>query len=591
MAATRILIACLLVMLAGSPGGAQQPAAGTIWRAAEDGASISPHGRQVAYIDWDTGDIAVHTVARDTSWRLTNNNAWATNNGWAEGPLVFAPEGDRIAHTFSNPRGGDPYRFELRVASFADSIQRVLDTLPPDAPGLAAFDWHSEAGILYSVTWADLSSELRIVHPAERVPRTIVRRRAGMGVPWSGLITPDGRRIIYIAGGRLYGATLHRPGERDLGLDAEVLLGWHRGGRALLFHATREGVTGNWLVPFNDDGVGGSPVLLQATNAGVVPGGSANGTVHYVERAESPRLYVVNGFLDGDSAAADPVALTSVSDGVAGNASWSPDGGRLAYTLRVPNRPEHRIMVAAGDGSSPHEILRTSDHNLVTGLAWSVDGTSLVLAGRGQSRASAWIGRIDPATGAVRKLASVPTLAVATGPCGSTAYVQAAAAGDTTVDIVVLDNDEAQPRVLATFLVREYPRAISVSPDGKWVAVIRPVANRAASILQLLSVRGGESRVVARLERPNAFDLNLGTVPWSADGNSVLVLARIGGALRFHTVHVSSGAITPLPFGPRRASRTHPALHPGGGRIVYVDGAARAELKAVRLGESPPGGP
>lgn len=331
-------------------------------------------------------------------------------------------------------------------------------------------------------------------------------------------------------------------------------------------------------------------MLLHATNPGVVPGGRASGAVHYVEPAEAQRLYAATDFIDSTDRV-DPVTLTSVSDGAAGNPTWSRDGARVAYTLRVPNRPVHRIVVAAADGSSPREVFRTADHNLVTGLSWSADGASLVLAGRGQSRASAWIGRIDVSTGSVRKLVTVPTLAVATGPGRNVAYVQAAAAGDTTVDVVFLDSDAAQARVLATFLVREYPRAISVSPDGKWVAVIRPVANRSVSLLQLLSVRGGDSRIVARLERPDAFDLNLGTIPWTADGNAVIVLARTGGRLRFHRVHIGSGALSPLSFGPKRATRTHPALHPDGRQVVYVDGVLRAELKAMLLQEPPPGQP
>lgn len=240
-----LITACLAAALATSQTGAQQVPVKTLWRAAEDAATISPDGRQVAFIDWNTGDISLYVVARDSSSLLTNYDAWTSNNGWAEGPLVFAPAGDRIAHVFSNPRGGDPYRFELRVVSLIDSIQHVLDTLPPDAPSLAPLDWHSRAGIVYAVTKADLSSELRTVDPAERVPRTIIRRATGEGVPWSGLITPDGSQIVYIAGGKLFKAALDGSGERELGFAAEVLLGWHDGGRGLLFHASRGGVTGN----------------------------------------------------------------------------------------------------------------------------------------------------------------------------------------------------------------------------------------------------------------------------------------------------------------------------------------------------------
>jgi len=311
----------------------------------------------------------------------------------------------------------------------------------------------------------------------------------------------------------------------------------------------------------------------------VLAGGRTSEGVHYREPVETPRLFQASVDVVSGRVLTPPEPMTQAAASAAGNPAWSRDGLRLAFTLRVPNRIVYRIMVSDASGASPREVARVDVR--VVGLDWSADGKFIVLAGRGEARGSSWVGRIDVASGAVERLAPFPATAVSAGPGEQVAYVRAAAPGESQVQVTVLPKPGAAPRVLATYPVEEVPRSLSVSPDGAWVAVMKPVDERRASVLQLLPMAGGLPRDLLRLERPEALEWNLGTIPWTTNGRRLLVMTRRSEQNQFVAVRVDSGERAALPLSAKRIGRQHPALNPDGRRIVYVDGVDRAELKVL----------
>jgi len=577
--ATALTLLASLATAGAPPGRVTLQGARTIWVDAEDGATISPDGKLVAFIDWNSGDLAARELSSGTNRHLTNKGGWEEDRSWAESPLVFSPTGDRIVYPYANARAADPYRYELRLLALHDTVQQVLAVLPADAAFIAPLDWHPEAGILFTTVAADESSELRIVRPDDRSVRVLERRKPRSGVPYHGRLLPDGSAVVYLANGTLHRLSLRGGRSRELGLHAEALLGWSGDGKTLLYHATRGKVTGNWAVSMRDGHPVGQPALVQATAAGVLAGGRTAEGVHYVEPAETPRLFLAGVDLatGGVFAAAAPITLAAGS--AAGNPTWSRDGSRLAYTLKVPNRTVYRVMVANGPRAAPREIARVNLR--VMGLDWSADGKFLVIAGRGEARGSSWVGRITVASGAIERLVQQPTSAVAAGSDAQVAYVRAALAGETTVQVVVLPQPGAPPHVLATFPVAELPRSVSVSPDGEWVAILKPVEGRTASVLQLLPAAGGDPRTVLRLERPDFLEWNLGSIPWTRDGKQLLVMMHRQGKSQLAAVEVSSGRVTPLSLPLDQSGRRQPALHPDGRQVVYVDGVSRADLKLM----------
>ncbi|HSA54194.1 MAG TPA: hypothetical protein VLE53_00765 [Gemmatimonadaceae bacterium] len=578
------VLACLTIgpgTLSTAPAPHNQGAAQgdrTVWDGAGDGATISPDGRLIAFIDWNTSQVAVRDVSTGRERTLTDKGVFAGSVGFPEPYFVFSPGSDRVVFPFGNSRDAEPFRYELRMASVSDTVQRVLATYAPDVAFVAPLDWHETTGLLFTTVAADASSELLILRPDEGTARTLERRDEGAGLIQQGLYTPDGLAVVYLAKGMLHYLTLAGGDARMLGLGAEVLLGWTAGGATLLFHATRGEVTGNWSIGWKDGVPSGEPVLVQRTAAGVLPSGRSVAGVHYREPAVATALLAAE--LDLPSRTISRPQPLALHPGlVAGNPAWSRDGRRLAFTLHVPNRMTHRIMISEGGRASPREIARVDLR--VMGLDWSTDGRFLFVGGRAETRARAWIGRIDVLTGTVERIVSnVPISALAAAGNQQVAFMIAAPAGERTVRLAILPADGGEPRVLTTYLSTELPRSMSVSPDGRWVALVKTL-ERTSSALLLVPTDGGDPRTLLRLERPDRLELNLGSLPWTADGRRVMVLLRQGGERYLGAVDAVSGELTLVPFAPQEAGRRQPALHPDGRFLVYVDGGVRDALRMI----------
>jgi hypothetical protein len=90
---------------------------------------------------------------------------------------------------------------------------------------------------------------------------------------------------------------------------------------------------------------------------------------------------------------------------------------------------------------------------------------------------------------------------------------------------------------------------------------------------------------VLQLRRPDALELNQGSVPWLADGRGVVVLLRREGRRHLAVVRIDSGEIAALSFSPQEGGRRNLALHPDGRHLVYVDDAGRDVLTVMLVAQ------
>lgn len=577
--ATRLPSQAILVLIALSAACAQpapEPAVRTVWPDAQDGAMISPDGKLAAFIDWNVSEVAIRDIAAGTERQLPD----ASSIGFPEPYFVFSPNSDRLVYPFGDNRGGNPFRYELRSIDLASGVHTVLAAFPADVAFVAPLAWHDSTGIVFTRVAADGNSELLILDPVTKNARALQRRGFEAGLVWQALFTRDGNGLVVLANDALAWIDVAAGTERSLGLNAQVLLGWSTDERALLFHAWRGAETGNWSVALSKGVPVAGPLLLQRTSPGVRWAGRGPDGVHYLEPVQTPGLFLAEIDVAAARLISAPQPILPAPGHVAGNPVWSRDGSRLAYTLGIPNRMESRVFVADGLRGVAREIAALDLR--VTGLDWSADGRFIIVGGRALTRDRAWIGRIDVATGSLEKLVmGAPASAVAAGAGEDVFFTQAALAGSRSVHVKHVRGPGAVPRVLATYTINDLPRSMSVAPDGKWVAILKAMPETRASALILVATAGGEPRTVLQLQRPDALELNQGSVPWMADGRMVVVLLRREGRRHLAVVRIDSGEITALPFSPQEGGRRYLALHPDGRQLVYVDGAGRDALKVM----------
>jgi Tol biopolymer transport system component len=100
--------------------------------------TVSPDGRFLSYVDWETGDLALHDFATGGDRRLTNKGTWAQSDEFAEESTI-SRDGKQVAYSWFN--GKD--RYELRTASLPASglvqPRRIFDS--EDVLWIGPYDW------------------------------------------------------------------------------------------------------------------------------------------------------------------------------------------------------------------------------------------------------------------------------------------------------------------------------------------------------------------------------------------------------------------------------------------------------------------
>ncbi len=72
-----------------------------VWAPAMDAeGGISPDGRYLSFVDWDTGDLAVRDLTTGENRRLTNKGTWTENPNEFAGVSIISPDGKQVAYTW-----------------------------------------------------------------------------------------------------------------------------------------------------------------------------------------------------------------------------------------------------------------------------------------------------------------------------------------------------------------------------------------------------------------------------------------------------------------------------------------------------------
>lgn len=90
------------------------------------GGSISQDGRDLAFTDWDTGNLAVRDLATGQNRRLTEHGSWGKSTQYAE-TCAFSHDGKQVAYSWSSSEADtESGTYGLHVVNLENETSRVL---------------------------------------------------------------------------------------------------------------------------------------------------------------------------------------------------------------------------------------------------------------------------------------------------------------------------------------------------------------------------------------------------------------------------------------------------------------------------------
>ena len=219
--------------------------------------TVSPDGRYLSFVDWDTGDLALHDLATGADRRLTNKGSRQQSTDFAEESTI-SPDGGHVAYSwFDTPKN----RYVVRVLTFDGTGAGVPRTIfdNDDVTWIGPYDWSPDGKWLaVALQRKDRTGQIGLLSVANSTLRVL------KSVDWHGTtklaFSPDGKFVAY-------DLAIDDSRQRDVFImstdatreipavthpDEDVILGWSPDGKWLLFASDRGGAMGLWGVAMFD---------------------------------------------------------------------------------------------------------------------------------------------------------------------------------------------------------------------------------------------------------------------------------------------------------------------------------------------------
>jgi len=483
---------------------------------------VSPDGRYLSFIMWDSDNLAIRELGTDRVRPVTSDGIPAGKPGEQyPGDSVFSPDSRQIAYEWCFEEN---FHCVLRVVATAENSTATRRTLYENAEvqSISPTDWSADGRwISVLIGRKDRTAQIGLVNFADGTLRVLKT------VDWAGVgglrFSPDSSVLAYHRSKKEGGFerdifVIAVDGTREVTAAAtpgeDMVLEWTPGGDRLLFASDRGGSMARWSVPV-EGGAPGSRFELVKPDVGEISslGLTRSGVLYYHLEIGGANIYVAQFDTASGQLSSAPIQPVQQFRGLNTLADWSGDGKSLAYVSRRGARPV--LAILSMETGSVRELYPALSY--MAPPSWSPDNRQFIARGA-DLKGRSGIVKIDATTGEA-------SLVVPNEVCSGGSYWAPGSTSFFCYDFTekrIAQVDVQSGAVLRTFQTEG--QGSGVSPDGRYI-VYGDATKRS---LRLLTLATSETRELIAFSPPSSDIFRWG-MDWTPDSRSVVFYGRQKG--------------------------------------------------------------
>ena len=547
--------------------------------------AVSPDGRFLSFVDWETGDLAARELATGKNRRLTNEGSWTPSQEFALFSK-WSPDSRQLVYQWYNK----DQSFELRVVDIEQLKPRVLFRSKEKMEYVQAFDWSPDGKQILAIFLKTSNERLAIkendifqlgfISAEDGSVRYLKKFDVDVNrIPYSFALSPDGKYIAYDSQQRddpfnrdIF--LLTADGSREVRLvehpALDYVLDWTPDGKGLLFGSERTGSRGAWFIPVVDGKPQGSPKLIKPDVGPIeAMGFTKQGAFFYGLSPDISDVYTA-GLDPATAKILDPAKKAALHyEGHNAYPAYSPDGMSLAYmssrkTLGNLGARSSEVLCLLSLKTGEIRELR-SDLPMFSYPRWSPEGRYISLEGRSKDGRPS-IFRFDTQTGD-----AIPLVQFDGGPNlfshrwskdgKSVFYAGGGRTGEPSY-VFVHDIETGQDKKLLGS--PSDAKDIDLSPDGQRLVLINRDKRRT---IKIMPASGGDPREIYGFEQSENPVI---TPAWSADGRYIFFSKKRPDPDQmwdFYRVSVEGGEAQKIDLSMN--GFRHLSVHPDGQHVAF----------------------